>query len=264
MDFCNGNVRRVLTARSNTFTWNIACSGVRYCPNTEPAPSLYQSVSNSYLSSTSGSVRRLRDLAPNSSAGFASMRERRLFQINRELSVVKPIEEPLTHLTLASFSKDQILKTLSDLHGNQIDSTNFRTTFIQYLQLCRCLGIQFRVPLSGQLTQCLVCLQYANISQHRFKCECIQFKFSILQDCNCNCGTSFFCCTCDDIPPICYDLDVLADYVTAVQQMFQSMFKVSIGHLFTNLVMSLIECTECLGIFPDESALIRLSQFKPP
>lgn len=263
LGFCNGLVRRVLTARNNAFTWNVAAAGIRYCPNKEPTPSLYQFVSNNPLSSSHGSVRRLRDMAPNTSLGFASMRERRLFSFHQEQLAVKPLKNPLTLMTLATFNKDQIFQTLSDICGRPVNSANYRTTFLQYLQLCRKIGLQFKVQLSAGSTQCLTCLQHATVPFHRFRCDCILFRFSRLQDCNCECGTSYFCCTCDDIPPLCYDLDVLADIVTVYQRFFESLFHTD--QIFMELAMS---CT-VQGEFPgvrelDVLLTIRPRQYEPP
>lgn len=263
LGLCNGIMRRVLTARSDSFTWNVASSGVRYCPDKEPTPSLYQLVSNSTLASSHGSVIRLRDMAPDSSTGFASLRERKLFSFHQELLAVKPVEE-LTLMTLATFDKDQIFQTLSDLCGRLVISANYRTTFLQYLQLCRQIGIQFRVPLSSTFSQCLVCLKHANVPLRRFRCDCFQFKFQFLQDCNCSCGTSIFCCTCDDLPPMCYDLDVLADIVTAIQRTFL-ILSARTDLPYTSLAMSLTIQFEFQGErVLDVSTAIRLSQYKPP
>lgn len=265
MGICNSVVRRVLAARSDSVTWNFASSGIRYCPNKEPTPSIHCTVSDSQLASANGSVRRLRDMAPDTSVGFTSMRERRLFSFHQELLAVKPVKEPLTLMTLATFSKDQISKTISDLSGRMVISTNYRTTFLQYLQLCRSVGIQFRVPLTNNLTQCLTCLQHANVPQHRFRCDCFQIKFSNLQDCNCECGTSIYCCTCDEFPPLCYDLDVLADIVTVIQRSFEFLIIRTDLIKFTDWVMSLTFLSEYLNERDlDESSAIRLSQFKPP
>lgn len=263
LGFCNGLVRRILTARNTSYTWNAASAGVRYCPNKEPTPSLYQSVSDHQFASTNGSVRRLRDMAPDTSTGFASLRERRLFSFHQELLAVKPIED-LTLMTLATFEKDQIMQTLSELCGRSVVSANYRTTFLQYLQLCRKTGFQFKVQISHHLVQCLVCLKHSSEPFYRFKCDCIPFQFSHLQDCNCECGTSWFCCTCDEIPPLCYDLDVLADIVTVYQRFFQLLFRTD-QILFTEWVMSCTVQREYL----DErdlnvSSTIRLSQYEPP
>lgn len=264
LDLCNSVVRRVLAARNSSFTWNVASSGIRYCPNKEPAPPLYQHVSNIQLTSTNSSVTRLRDLAPDTSTGFASMRERRLFSFHQELLVVKPVEEPLTLMTLASFTKDQIMQAISDLSGKPVISTNYRTTFLQYLQLCRRVGIQFRVPLTSSFTQCLTCFKHAQVSSKRFKCACLPFQFNHLQDCNCECGTSFFCCTCDELPPICYDLDILADIVSAIQQSFRMLF-IRTDLPFTDMAMSLTVPSDYPGErVLDVSSTIRLSQFEPP
>lgn len=264
LGYCNGVVRRVLASRSDSFAWNGIGSGIRYCPNKEPAPSLYQLVSDSDLPDACGSVRRLRDMAPHTSSGFASLRERQLFSFHQERFAVKPVEEPITLMTLAMFSKDQILQTLSDLCGRQVNSTNYRTTFLQYLQLCRRVGIQFRVSLSNNQTQCLSCLQHASVSLHRFRCDCYPIKLLFLQDCNCECGTSIFCCTCDAIPQMCYDLDVLAGIVTGIQQSFQDLL-VCTDQTFADFVMSRpVNFEFLLWRIADESTTIRLSQFEPP
>lgn len=264
LDFCNGLVRRVLTARNDSFTWDVAAAGIRYCPDKEPTPSLYQPVSDTSLPFGYGSVRRLRDMAPDTSHGFASMRERRLFSFHQERLAVKPLKNPLTMMTLASFNKDQILQTLSDLCGRSVNSANYRTTFLQYLQLCRKIGLQFKVQLTGSV-QCLTCLQHASVPFRRFRCDCLPFRFSRLQDCNCECGTSFFCCTCDDIPPLCYDLDVLADIVTGYQQLFQSLFSVRTDQTFTDLVMSCTFQVEFLGLRDSDClTTIRPRQYEPP
>lgn len=260
---CNGIVRRILAARSTSFTWNTTGSGLRYCTLTKPTPSLLLTVSNHQLSPANGSVRRLRNLAPYSSNGVAPFGEQRSNAFYQERLAVKPVNEPLTLLTLASFSKDQILQTLSDLRGEEITSISFRTTFLQYVQLCRLVHIQCKVQVSDS-TQCLSCLQYAKVPFNRFKCDCLSFKFSNLQDCNCECGTAAFCCTCDELPQMCYDLDILSDIVNSIQKGFQALF-IRTDYKYVDVAMRLFLRSECLGKrVLDVSTTIRLSQFEPP
>lgn len=264
LGLCNGLVRRVLSARSDSFTWNVDSAGLRYCEDSEPTPSIHQFVSYTQHSLFDfGNVVRLRDDSIDSSFGFASMRERKLFQIEL-LAVKQLVLEPITPMTLAVFEKDQILQTLSDLRGRQISVTNYRTTFIQYLQLCRLFGIQFKISLANNLTQCLSCLQHSDVPFAHFKCECLIVRFNVIQDCNCHCGTSRFCCTCDVIPQMCYDLDVLADIVTVLQRSLEVFF-FRTDQLFMEDAMSHQFVDEFLGVRgPNVSTPIRLSQFEPP
>lgn len=259
----NGLMRSVLTARNTSFTWNVGAADLRYCEDSKSTPSLYQPLSDTQLTSDHSTVIRLRDHPIDTSHGFASMRERKLFSFNQELLHVKPVEEPLTLMTLAAFEKDQIITALSDLCGREVSVTNYRTTFLQYLQLCRKLNIQFRVQLASNLTQCLTCLKHAPVSVERFKCSCILFRFQYLQDCNCECGISHYCCMCDDFPPVCYDLDVLADFVTALLLSLESLFHT--GLEFMELAMSPASLSEIYGDgVRIVSATIRLCQFEPP
>lgn len=263
LGLCNGYVRRLLSARSDSFTWNAARSGVRYCPLKEPAPSLYFTVSDSSLAATRGAVRRLRDLAPSSSYGCTPFGKSN-FSFHQERLAVKPVEGPLTLLTLATFSKDQIMQALSDLRGCEVNSVYFRTTFLQYLQVCRKTHIRFKVQLADGNVQCLACLQHAQVPYSKFKCDCLSFKFSNLQDCNCMCGTSAYCCTCDEMPLLCNDLDVLSDLVSAVQMQFQAL-DVCTDQTYADEVMRLASPSECQGVrVLEESSTIRLSQFEPP
>lgn len=262
LGLCNGLVRRILADRNSSFTWNVDNAGIRYCENSEPDTSLHQLDFSSCDPSGNGSVRRLRDYAPNTSIGFASMRERRLFQIHQQQLALKPLEE-ITLMTLASFEKDQIMQAISALCGRSVVATNYRTTFLQYLQLCRSSGIQFLVPLSQNSTQCLVCLQHASVPMQRFRCSCITFQFEYLQDCNCECGISFLC-MCDLFPSMCYDLDVLANIVSVTWQQFLDYF-VRTDPVFTDQTMSPHDPEE----FCDErgynaSSPSRYSQFEPP
>lgn len=257
-------MRRLLSARSDSFTWNAARSGIRYCPIKEPAPSLYFTASDSSLNAQCGAVRRLRDLAPYSSDGVTPFGKPDFFSFYRERLAMKPVKGPLTLLTLATFSKDQIMQALSDLRGCEVTSVYFRTTFLQYLQVCRKTYIRFKVQLADGNVQCLSCLQHAQVPYSRFKCDCLSFKFSNLQDCNCWCGTSAYCCTCDDMPLLCNDLDVLADLVSAVQMQFQAL-DVRTDQTYTDEVMRLASPSECQGVRVfEESSTIRLSQFEPP
>lgn len=262
LGLCNGLVRRILTARNSSFTWNVDHADLRYCEDSESTPSLYQSVPNTCDPFGNGSVRRLRDYASYSSIGLASMRERQLFSLHQEQLDVKPIEV-ITMMTLASFEKDKIMQAISALSGREVVSTNFRTTFLQYLQLCRTTGLQFRFPLSACHTQCLTCLKHEPVSIQRFRCDCIPFQFSYIQDCNCECGIGLIC-VCDDFPPMCYDLDVLANIVTAIWRQFLVYF-IRTCQTFTDLVMSLHFIEEFYEVRArNVPATIRRSQFEPP
>lgn len=262
LDLCNGLVRRILADRNTSFTWNVASSGIRYCENSEPTTSLHQSVSNTCNSFGSGSVRRLRDYAIDTSIGFASMRERRLFHFHQEQLAVKPLEE-ISLMTLATFEKDQIMQALSALCGRTVVATNFRTTFLQYLQLCRTTGIQFSIPLSPKSTQCLTCLQHAPVPIQHFRCDCLSLQFQYLQDCNCECGISFLC-MCDAFPSLCYDLDVLADIVTVTWRQFLNLY-IRTGSIFTDETMSPhVQEEFCDERGYNASSLSRYSQFEPP
>lgn len=284
LGLCNGLVRRILTARNSSFTWNVDHADLRYCKDSESTPSLYQSVPYTCYASgngsarwlrdsaadagprlasmCSGSARKLRDYAVDTSVGFASMRERQLFSFHQKQLAVEPIDE-LTVMKLATFDKDKILQAISVLCGREVVSTNFRTTFIQYLQLCRKAGLQFRVSLSVSSTQCLVCLQHANVPISRFQCQCLPYQFEHIQDCNCECGISFLC-MCDDVPPMCYDLDELANIVSATWRQFLD-FYVRTCQIFTDEAMSLLLPSDFHGVrVRDVSATIRLSQYEPP
>lgn len=263
LGLCNGLVHRILTARNTSFTWNVDHADLRYCEDSESTPSLYQSVPNSCYSSGNGSARRLRDYAPDTSVGFASMRERKLFSFHQKQLAVEPIDEPLTLMKLASFDKDKIMQSISALCGREVVSTNYRTTFVSYLLLCRTAGLQFKVPLSYNNTQCLVCLQHAPVSIQRFRCDCIPYQFDLVQDCNCDCGIRFLC-MCDDLPPMCYDLDELANIVSATWQQFLDLY-IRTCQTFTDLAMSQLFLSECWEErVPDVSTTIRLSQYEPP
>lgn len=262
LGLCNGLVRRILADRNSSFTWNVDNAGIRYCEDSKPTTSLHQFVPNTCDSSGNGSVRRLRDYAPDTSVGFASMRERRLFQVHQQLAL-EPLEE-ISLMTLATFEKDQILQAFSVLCGRTVVATNYRTTFLQYLQLCRSSGIQFRVPLSQQHTQCLVCLEHAPVSIQRFRCQCIPFQFEHLQDCNCECGISFLC-MCDVFPSLCYDLDVLAGIVSVTWQQFLDLYVRTDLILFTDQTMSPHVQEEFCDVRGyNASSLNRYSQFEPP
>lgn len=263
LGYCNGLVRRLLADRNDSFTWNVANAGIRYCEDSEPATSLHQSLSNPCYPSGNGSVKRLRDYAVDTSVGFASMRARRLHQIHQQQLAMRPVTE-ITLMTLASFEKDQVMQALSALCGRTVVATNYRTTFLQYLQLCRTTGIQFLVPLSPKSTQCLVCLQHASVPLQRFRCDCIPFQFEYLQDCNCECGVGFLC-MCDLFPSLCYDLDVLAGIVSVTWQQFLDLY-VRIGHQnFTDQTMSPPVPEECCNERDyNGSSLSRYSQFEPP
>lgn len=264
VDLGNCVVRSVLTARSDSFTWDVSRSCVRYCSLAEPTPSLYSAVSDSNNENSSGSVRRLRDLAPYSCAGLVPCREQWFFPLHQELLAVKPVEGPLTLMTLASFSRHQIIQTLSDLRGEEIISLDFRTTFLQYLQLCRKIGLRFKVAITSDLTQCLSCLQYGEVPFSHFKCDCIPIKFRYLQDCNCECGFSLICCRCDELPQMCYDLDVLFDIVTAIRARFESLFHTD-APFMESAMRDIVFVCECPGVRDLEgSPTNRLSQFEPP
>lgn len=263
LGLCNGLVRRILADRNSSFTWNVASSGLRYCENSEPTPSLHQSVSNTCNSSGSGSVKRLRDYAIDTSIGFASMRERRLFHYRQEQLAVKPLSE-ITLMTLATFEKDQIMQALSAICGRTVVATNYRTTFLQYLQLCRSAGFQFPITLDQKTTQCLTCLQHASVPIQRFRCDCLSFQFDHLQDCNCECGISFLC-MCDAFPPMCYDLDVLASIVSVTWQQFLDLY-IRTGTIFTDQAMSphVPEEEFCGERVHNVSSPSRTCQFEPP
>lgn len=262
LGLCNGLVHRILAARNSSFTWNVDHADLRYCEESKSTPSLHQSVPNSCFANGNGSVRRLRDYAVSTSIGFASMRERKLFSFHQKQLVLGPIDE-LTPMTLASFDKDKILQAISVLCGREVVSTNYRTTFVQYLQLCRKAGLQFRVPLSSNSSQCLVCLKHAPVPIQRLRCDCIPYQFQHVQDCNCDCGISF-CCMCDGLPPMCYDLDELANIVSVTWQQFLCLY-IRTCQFFADLAMSLLFPSECCGVrVHDVSTTLRLSQFEPP
>lgn len=263
LGLCNGLVRRILTSRNSAFTWNVAHARLRYCEDSQPTPSLHQLDLNSCYTAGNGSVRRLRDYAPDTSIGFASMRERKLFSFyQKQFAIDQPVSE-ITLMTLASFEKDKIMQAISALCGKEVVSTNYRTTFLQYLQLCRSTGIQFRIPLSDTRTQCLVCLQHASVPLQRFRCSCIPFQFDYIQDCNCECGIGLIC-MCDEFPLMCYDLDVLAGIVSVTWRQFL-VYYVRTCQIFMDAAMSLLFLLEFHELrICEVSTTICLSQFEPP
>lgn len=167
-------------------------------------------------------------------------------------------------MTLAEIEDDQIKQAISELCGDEIDAEAYRATFFQYLRLCQLLNIQFKVCLSDTSTQCLSCMTFCHVGFSRFRCSCYRFKFSMLQDCNCDCSYGRVLCMCDDIPQMCYDLDILADYVSMLQRSFETMFQT--GQLiFLEPVMILL-ISQNLPVAWEQmySTLIPLSQYEPP
>lgn len=190
------------------------------------------------------------------------MRERRLFRFHQEQFAVNPIDD-ITMMTLASLEKDKIMQAISALAGREVVSINFRTTLLQYLQLCRSAGIQFKYCLSDRLTQCLVCLQHAPVSFERFQCSCLKLQFRYIQDCTCVCGIGLVC-VCDDLPLMCYDLDVLADIVSVTWRQFLDHF-IRTYHSFTNLVAAQpLEGEFCEERTRNVSTVCRFVQYEPP
>lgn len=168
-------------------------------------------------------------------------------------------------MTLARLSDSDRQLALADLSGcATIHASRFRSTFLGYLSLCRLYSIRFVVSV-GTGYQCLVCLKFSDVHEYvrdTFPCKCHNVRVHNLMDLKCWCDQLI--CECDDIPPMCLDLDQLNQIHRALLSIYAALFQIRILQ-YWDMVMSDRPPSDDPDVRgPETSTTIRLGQYEPP